>query len=85
MPLALTPHLMHCTRSPRWQVKTWEIVPFMPLVSTVCNVQASFVQLEALVNGINDNKRMILQSVNPPSWNMNTEVDVGPWDICIYK
>ena len=76
---------MHCTRSPRWQVKTWEIVPFVPLVSTVCNVQASFVQLEALVNGINDNKRMILQSVNPPSWNMNTEVDVGPWDICIYK
>ena len=51
----------------------------MPLVPTVCNVQAPFVQLEALVNGINDDKRMILQSVNPPSWNMNTEVDVGAW------
>ena len=77
MPLGSTPHRMHCTRSPCWQVETWEIVPFMPLVSTVCNVQAPFVQLEALVNGINDDKPMILQSVNPPSWNMNTEVDVG--------
>ena len=76
---------MHCTRSPRWQVKTWEIVPFMPLVSTVCNVQAPFVQVEALVNGINDDKPMLLQSAHPPSWNMNTEVDVEAWDICIYK
>ena len=78
---------MHCTRSPCWQVETWEIVPFMPLLSTFCNVQAPFVQLEALVNGINDDKPMIsiVQSVNPPSWNMNTEVDVGAWDICIYK
>ena len=50
----------------------------MSLVSTVCNVQAPFVQLEALVNGINDDKRMILKSINPPSWNMNTEVHVGP-------
>ena len=42
-------------------------MPFMLLVSTLSNVQAPFVQLEALINGIIDDKSMIMLSVNPPS------------------
>ena len=57
---------MHCARSPRGQAETWEIAPFMLLVSTVSIVQAPFVQLETLINGINDDKSMIAQGVNPP-------------------
>ena len=63
----MNPACIICTRSPRWQVETWEIVPFMLLVSTVSNVQTPLVQLEALINGINNEKSMILQCVNPPS------------------
>ena len=58
----MNPHRMHCTKSPSWQVETWEIVSFMPLVSTVSNVQTPIVQHEALVNGINDDKSMILRA-----------------------
>ena len=57
----MNPHRMHCTRSPWWHVETWEIVPFMLLVSTISNVQALFVQLEALINGIIEDKSMIMQ------------------------
>ena len=49
----------YCTKSPRWEVETWEIVPFMLLVSTVSNVQTPFVQLEALINRMKDDKSMI--------------------------
>ena len=57
----------------------------MLLVSTFSNVQARFVQLEALINGINDDKSMIMLCVDPPSWNMHTEGDVRAWDTSIYK
>ena len=42
----------------------------MLLPSTISNVQAPFVQLEALINRINDDKSMV----------MHTEGDVGAWD-----
>ena len=38
-----TPHRMYCSRIPSCQVEKWEIVPFMLLVSTVSNAQATFV------------------------------------------
>ena len=57
----INPHRMHCTRSPWWQVETWEIASFMLLVSTISNVQALFVQLEALINGIIEDKSMTMQ------------------------
>ena len=86
IPLRWTPHRMHWTRRPSWQVETWRIVPFMLFFFTVSNVQAPFVQLEALVNRINDDKSMIMQCVyNPPSWNMDTEGNVGAWDLSIKK
>ena len=58
IPLRWTPYRMHCTRTPWWQVETWRIVPFMLFVFTVFNVQAPFVQLEALINRINYDKLM---------------------------
>ena len=39
-------------------------MPFMLLVSTISKVQATFVQLEALIKGIIDDKSIIMQSVN---------------------
>ena len=57
----MNPHNMHCTRSPWWHVETWEIVPFMLLFSTISNVQALFVQLDALINVIIEEKSMIMQ------------------------
>ena len=39
-------------------------MPFMLLVSTISKVQVTFVQLEALIKGIIDDKSIIMQSVN---------------------
>ena len=74
------PHRMHCTYARVHDGKL--IVPFMLFVSTVSDVQAPFVQFDALINRITDDTWKVMQSVhNPPSWNMHTEVDVGAWGI----
>ena len=62
------------------------IVPFMLFASTVSNVQAPFVQFDALINRITDDNSKIIQCVhNPPCSNMHTEVDVGAWDTSIFE
>ena len=57
----------------------------MLLVSTISNVQALFVQLDVLINGIIEDKSMIMQVLIRHLEKMHTEWDVRAWDISIYK
>ena len=65
----------YCSRIPSCQVEKWEIVPFMLLVSTVSNAEAHL-----FIKGMNNDKLIITQRVNPSSINMHTDGDVGTWD-----
>ena len=75
---------MHCTYARVHNGKF--IVPFMLFASIVSNVQAPFVQFDALINRITDNNSKIIECVHNSSCsNLHTEVDVGAWDISVYE
>ena len=42
-------------------------------------------KLHLFIKGMNNDKLIITQRVNPPSLNMHTEGDVGTWDISYFE